>query len=525
MGKYTEEQVSFVKELVEQGFQVTPTAEKMCVEFNIKYNETVGRYFRKKMQKLGVTNNVAKVEDTDVFKEAQNKQHDKTKQRFLVSWGQSDTAVHRPFLKNLEAYAEEIDAQILVVAGRYNNPTSLSASKAVESKEKNLKNTWDNLILPYLDANRHNLHEHLVVLSDVKIQPTASTPLTGLNGLTGLESCIVGSPRSHLRFLPVLEGYPTKALLTTGAVTIENYTDTKIGKQSEFNHQLGAVIVELDGDIFHIRQIIADKNGNFYDLGYKAKNGFIYGNNKIEAIVLGDIHLTSEHKENVDLTFDIINRFSPKHVVLHDIADMSSISHHEKRNPFQLLRREQDGSNSLKKELDYIVDWFKARPKLNYIIPSANHNDFIDRWLQNDDWRKENNKAEYLKYANITAQGLAPKGIIAYILETEFDHIKCLGVDESYSVLDWELSLHGDRGASGSRGSITQFKNLNVKSITGHSHSSSKTDGHLCVGTLTLLRMGYNLGMSSWNASNVVIYPNGKAQHIHITKGKYTTLN
>ncbi len=523
--KYTEEQINFVKNLVKNKESVTRATMMMCLHFNLEYNESTGRSFRKIMQKRGVTNNVVTIEDTDVFKEAQKKEHDNTKNRFLVSWAQSDTPVHKKFLKNMEAYAKYIDAEILIVAGRYKNPTSLSSSKAIKDKEKNVKNSWDNLVLPYLDANRHNLHEHLVVLSDVKIQPTASTPLSSLNGLTGLESCIVGHPRVHLKFLPVLDGYPSKALLTTGACTIENYTDTKIGKTSEFNHQIGCVIVELDDEIFHIRQIIAENNGDFYDLDLRVKGGVVVENTKgVEVAVLGDIHLTAEDKENVEVSFEMLEKFKPKHVVLHDIADMSSISHHEKRNPFQLLRREEDGSNSLKREIQYIIDWFKERPKYNYIVPSANHNDFIDRWLQNEDWRKDNNKALYLKYANITAEGLAPKGIIAYILESEFDHVKCLGVDESYNVLGFELSVHGDRGASGSRGSITQYKNLNVKTVTAHSHTGSRTDGHCCVGTLTKLRMGYNLGMSSWSVSNVVIYPNGKAQHIHITRGKYTTL-
>lgn len=521
--KYTKEQIEFVEYLVENGAKVTPATKLMCENFNLKYDESVGRALRKQMQTRGVTNNVPVIEETDLFKEAQKKEHDKTKQRFLISWAQSETPVHKKFLKNMEAYAEAIDAEILIVAGRYKNPTSLSASKAIKNKEKNLKLAWADEVLPYLDANRHNLHEHLVALSDVKIQPTASMPLTSLNGLTGLESCIVGHPRSHLRFLPVLEGYPSKVLLTTGSVTIENYTDTKIGKQSEFNHQIGCVIVELDGDLFHIRQIIAEKNGDFYDLNHRVKSGQVFLNDKIEVAVLGDIHLTAEEKENIDVSFDILNKFQPNHVILHDIADMNSISHHEKRNPFQLLRREQDGSNSLEKELNYIRKWFKEKPKYNYVVPAANHNDFIDRWLQNEDWRKENNKALYLEYANITAKGLAPKGIIAYILETEFDHIKCLGVDESYNVLGFELSLHGDRGSSGSRGSIVQFKNLNVKTVTAHSHSGSKTDGHYCVGTLTKLRMGYNVGMSAWSVSNVLIYPNGKAQHVHITRGKYTT--
>ena len=521
--KYTEEQINFVKNLVEGKESVTRATMIMCLEFDLEYNENIGRAFRKIMQKTGVTNNVVTIEDTDVFKEAQKKEHDNTKKRFLVSWSQSDTPVHKKFLKNMEAYAQEIDAEILIIAGRYKNPTSLSSSKALEKSEKNIKSTWDSLVLPYLDANRHNLHEHLVVLSDVKIQPTASTPLSSLNGLTGLESCIVGHPRSHLKFLPVLDGYPSKVLLTTGACTIENYTDTKIGKSSEFNHVLGCVIVELDGDIFHIRQICAEKNGDFYDLNFKIKNGVVSENKKIEVAVLGDLHLTAEDKENVETSFEILAKFNPNHVVIHDIIDHSSISHHEKRNPFQLLRREEDGSNSLQKEIDYMRDWIRERPDYNFVVPFANHNDFIDRWLQNEDWRKDGNKKLYLKYANITAEGLAPKGITAYILETEFDNVKCLGVDESFNVLGWELSLHGCKGASGTRGSAVQFKNLNVRNITGHSHTAIKMDGHLSVGTLTKLRMGYNLGMSSWSVSNVVIYPNGKAQHIHITRGKYTT--
>jgi hypothetical protein len=72
--RYTEEQIGFVKNLVEQGENVTPSTMRMCLEFKLNYSENVGRRFRKIMQNKSVTNNVAKVEDTDVFKEAQNKQ-------------------------------------------------------------------------------------------------------------------------------------------------------------------------------------------------------------------------------------------------------------------------------------------------------------------------------------------------------------------------------------------------------------------------------------------------------------------
>ena len=70
--KYTEEQIEFVKDLVVKGESVTRSTMMMCLEFNLDYNENIGRRFRKIMQNRGVTNNVAVIEETDVFKEAQH---------------------------------------------------------------------------------------------------------------------------------------------------------------------------------------------------------------------------------------------------------------------------------------------------------------------------------------------------------------------------------------------------------------------------------------------------------------------
>ena len=523
--KYTKEQFNFVKDLVEKGYDVSPATRLMCEEFRLDCTESTTRIFRKKMQDKGVTNNVQTVEDTDVFKEAQKKEHDKTKQRFLITWAQSDTPVHKGFLKNIEAYADKINAQILVIAGRYRSPTSLSSSKSLEAKEKNLKNTWDNSILPYLDAARHNLHKHLVVLSDVKIQPTSSMPLTGLNGITGLESCIVGHPRVQLKSLPVVEGYPNKLLVTTGAITVENYTDSAIGKKSEFHHQLGCIVAELDGDIFHIRHITADKNGDFYDLMYYAHKGEIFQSTiSAEAIVFGDLHITEHSPEAVDGSFKLANLLNCKKIIIHDAINSHSISHHERKDPFQILRREEDGSWSLQKEIDTVINWFKSYPDYQFITVRSNHCEFLDRWLCNEDWRKNSNKLLYLKFANVLAEGKAPKGIVPYIFETELDNVYPLALDESYNILGFELSIHGHVGVHGSRSSPTQLKGLPVRNITGHSHVPNRVDGALCVGTLTHLRVGYNKGASGWLNSNVVIYKNGKATHVNIIKGKFTTL-
>jgi hypothetical protein len=523
--KYTDEQIDFVRDLVEKGSNVTPAARKMCKHFGLIFDDdTYGRGMRKKMQKMGVTNNVPKIEDTDDFKEAQKKEHDKSKKRFIISWGQSETEVHKPFLKNIEAYAKEIDAEILIIAGRYKSPTSLTSSKALEKAEKS-KNTWDKSIIPYLDANRHNLHKHLQVLSDVKIQPTASTPLSGMNGITGVESCIIGHPRVQLQSLPVMEGYPNKLLLTTGACTLPNYTDTKVGKKGEFHHQLGFVIVEIDGKDFHIRQIVVDKKGDFYDLIFCVKNGEVSKCGEgVPALIFGDLHLHEEDKLAVKTSFRMVELLKPESIFLHDLGNGHSISHHEQRDPFVLLEREEDGSWSLQKELDNIVEWLNKYPQYNFISVQSNHNEFIDRWLRNEDWRKTKNKKLYLEFSNIVAKGLAPKGILAYYLNNHVPNLYSLGLDESYNVLGFELGMHSHVGVHGSRSSPIQLKNLPMKSVVGHSHVPHRYDGSLSVGTLTKLRLGYNKGCSAWLHSNVVIYPNGKASHIHIINGKFTTL-
>jgi hypothetical protein len=350
-------------------------------------------------------------------------------------------------------------------------------------------------------------------------------PLTGLNSITGLESCIIGHPRVQLRSLPVVEGYPNKIILTTGSVTIPNYTDTAIGKKSEFHHQQGFTVVELDGDIFHVRQVTADKNGNFYDLKNKVKNGEVSeSTKKVGALILGDLHLYDEDKLAVETSFKIAELLKPNKIFIHDLANGHSVSHHEQKDPFILLDREEDGSWRLQEELDNIVNWFTKYPQYEFISVQSNHNEFIDRWLRSEDWRKIKNKKLYLEFANVVANGKAPKGVIAYYLEDKVKNLYSLALDESYNISGFELGMHSHVGVHGSKSSPTQLKNLPVKTIVGHSHVPNRVDGSLIVGTLTKLRMGYNKGASGWLHSNVVIYPNGKAQHINIINGKFTTL-
>lgn len=515
--KYTKEQFDFVQKLVLKKVPVTTATKQMCQNFEIEYNESIGRTFRDKMQVKGVTKNKNLIENTEYFKTAQKRTLKKDSKKFIITWAQNATPVHLQFLKNIEAYAKEVSAEISVIAGRYKNPTS----RFPELKDEH----WAKEVIPYLDANRHKIHPHLAVLSDVKVHPTASTPLSGFNGVTGLESCIIGHPRVHLKSLSVLDGYMNKLLLSTGAVTVDNYTDSKAGKKGAFHHQLGFVIVELDGDVFHVRQVSAKSDGSFSDLIFEVKEEEVTTLDSCAAIVFGDVHIGDHDEKALRTSFELAERLYPGKIILHDIFNGHSINHHETRHPFKVLEREEKGQLSLKQEIRQLKKWFIERPEYEYVVVRSNHDEFLDRWLEGSDWRKEANKAEYLKYASILAKGKAPKGIIPYILDKNFSpYVTTLGISDSYRIEGWELGVHGHLGANGSKGSPIQFKNLNTKTITGHTHSPHKEDGHMSVGTLTKLRVGYNAGASSWLQSNIILHNNGKAQHVHIVKGRFTTM-
>ena len=187
----SDEFLELAKEFLKTSSNITAASNYCCDKLNIKYNDSYRRELSRNLEIKKVTNNKIIIEHTDSFKEAKKKKLDKRRKTFLISYAQNGTPVHKNFFKNLLSYSDELKAGLHIVAGRYKNPTSVFTDKD--------KDTWADEVLPYLDANRHHVHNHLEILSDIKISPTASMPLSGLNGVSGLQSCILGHPRIHLK--------------------------------------------------------------------------------------------------------------------------------------------------------------------------------------------------------------------------------------------------------------------------------------------------------------------------------------
>jgi hypothetical protein len=82
--------------------------------------------------------------------------------------------------------------------------------------------------------------------------------------------------------------------------------------------------------------------------------------------------------------------------------------------------------------------------------------------------------------------------------------------------------IHGHSGNNGARGSLKSFDKCYEKSISGHSHFPAIFRDSVKVGTLSLLKQGYNeKGGSSWMHTNALIYPNGTFQLIHVIEGEW----
>lgn len=477
--------------------------------------DSVRRTCSKFLEKKKLTNNANRLEDTEEFLKASERALKESKY-YIVTWQQNETPIHINLWNNILKYAEFLDAEISVILGRYKNPTSIF---------KKTDDKWDRSTEDYWDTKKHDIHKHLTILSDVKITPTRKYPLSSMEGLTRDTSFVVGHPKMHLKTCAVLKGHPEKIMLTTGAISLPNYTDSNQGYVSNHNHKFGFVIIEIkDDEVFYIRQVEADSDGNFIDLIHDVKNQVVSRNIDFKGLICGDSHHWSINKEIDKKNDEICEKLNIDKVVLHDVIDGESCNNHIIKNPIEQYKRMVKGQNLIEKELEDLAGWLGKKLDYNIVIPHANHNDRLDRILQ-EDWRKDIvNSMFYLKYTQAVLEEKANKGVLAYFLEERFgDKITTLKHNDSYIIGKYECSQHGHLGSNGARGSMVGFRNLNIPIITAHTHSTYRADDFICVGANCDLDAPYLKGASSWNSSSCLISKNGIGQIIIYIRGEFTT--
>lgn len=446
--------------------------------------------------------------------------------RLVITWAQNATPVHEGFFSALRAYCKENSADLIVIPGRYKNPTS-----AWEASQSNMQE-WAQELKPYLINTRKALNKNLMLLADISTQPTAGTPLSGFESITHGESGILGHPKLQMVVIPTPHQRTPKIMTTTGAITTENYSDSKVGKKGEHHHVQGAVIVELDGKAFHLRHVNARADGAFCDLERAYfPDGTVKPAGAYEALVFGDTHVRFSDKSVDVATFGeggLVEKLNPKALVFHDLLDGYAVNPHHQFKPFVAVAKHNASFTGIEMEIREAMNWLdeRSRGRQAYIVAS-NHNDFLTRWMSNHDWRIDPENAEfYLETALHMVRGSrmantgseTPDPFHYWISKLNADNIHCVGRNESLMISDVECSLHGDQGPNGARGSRNALAKIGAKTIIGHSHTPGITAGCYQVGTSTPLSLEYTGAVGSWLNCHGSVDPMGK-RHLHICIG------
>ena len=508
-----------IKTLLKKHNNITKVATIMAAKLGVESTDTFRRTLSKyASQHVANTTKVMLIEHGEHYKKALS--HKVVKSNFYgVTSAQNATPINEKLLKNIEAYLKFLGGELIVIPLRYKNPTSTFTTEHLDK--------WHEKVVPYLNAKRQRIHPKLVVIGDVKIQPTVSMPLQGKELMSGLDSCIIGHPRVHLRSTPRLPSYDPKVMITTGSVTVPNYTDSNAGKIGEAHHTYGFVIVEVkDNNIFYMRNVTANADGSFTDLYYTVENGVVFENKEVEAIILGDIHVGKHDQVVLDeIEKMVIKPLKPKHVILNDISDMYSVRKHDMKDAVKEYIAMKKATNNIQKELDSIFTFCEKWINYNLVIVRSNHDEHLDQYIVSQDWKKDvTNAITYNKLALLLLEEKAPKGLLPHLLDEKFKgKVKTLGIQDSFRVLGWEAGFHGHLGVNGARGSNASFKKLSTKMIKGHDHTVFREDGCLSTGTCTQYDLGYNKGLTNWLQGATIIHKDSKAQQLMVIKGKFTT--
>lgn len=442
--------------------------------------------------------------------------------RFVVTSAQNNTPLHQPFWKSLLTYCDHNNAQLLVIPVRYRNPDAFHQNED-EAME------WPVEVLPYLLDKDYVVNDHLVFMGDLKINATAVSPLTGLDTIAGTRSAIIGHAQVEMKMIATPHQKLPKMLHTTGTVSLKNYSRSKAGKKAEWNHSLAAVVVEVKGEKFWVREISCDDNGGFYDLDNYYTHDRVSAGHRAEALVLGDEHvkfLSPEVKRATWGRNGIVNALRPKVLVRHDLHDHYSQSHHHESDTILKITKATNGHWSIKDELELTRDHLvETTPEdCESWIVESNHHDHLYKWLNRFDANRDPHNAVFAwklkgKVAEAIEKGEDNDPFKVYIktcLPADvLQRIRFVGSNDTALIGGIDVSQHGHVGPNGSRPSPMGFAKSAYRMFTAHSHTPHILHGLWTVGVSAPM-MGYTKGLSSWMTTHGVIYPDGKRTLIHI---------
>ena len=283
-----------------------------------------------------------------------------------------------------------------------------------------------------------------------------------------------------------------KIMLTTGACTVRNYTDSRAGMLAKFNHCLGALIVEVDGDVFHVRQLNATKQGHFIDLDVEFTSDEVRPAKPALSVSMGDIHQRWVLPDVVKATFtapdSLVKLINPRYLFWHDTVDFHSRNHHHKDDWITGYAKWKFKIECVRTEIEDAIRFVNKYTTggRKSVVVSSNHDRAVERWLKEADFRKDPVNAKfYLECAQraIDSAQMTEGGVtfddpfVSYAQTFAKANVHFLKPGESKVLAQVEYGFHGDMGPNGSRGNTKNLSKLGVKVTKGHNHTAEIIDG------------------------------------------------
>jgi hypothetical protein len=305
----------------------------------------------------------------------------------------------------------------------------------------------------------------------------------------------------------------------------------RTSKIAELDHAISAVVVEVqDEEIFHFRQLQFDEDTGISDLG-KYYNETNVIKPEYCVAVFGDSHVGSHDLDLHVKLEEIIKECSVDEIILHDIFDAQSITHHDIGRPAVRACKALKDQSSLAKEAVAVAEYLNTLSSwtdTGVTVVKSNHDEALDKYLT--ECRFVNDPVNLYYALELTQKFIEGKDPLEYMVSPYLHHggtkVKWLKRDEDYKIAGIvECGCHGDLGANGARGSARTVEKAYGNAVVGHSHTGAVFRDVFCVGTSSYLKMSYNKGCSSWTQTLCLIYPNATKQLINCIKdgdNKYT---
>lgn len=424
------------------------------------------------------------------------------KGKYIISSVQKGAIVNKEFYRNMKAFARDNDVDnifVFLMNGKY---------KDIDDIDEVIQTDPDIRII-----TNETLNDSLRCF-DSKFLPQRVDPFLWLaEKISQNFSYIV--PSAKVRYQAV-GNYPNKprCFMATGALTNPSYkTHTAMGVKAEAQHQLGFIYVNVrDNKRFDPIPVMGTKKGTFHFLDQKYSAG-TQKIEQVESMILWDWHNWDTCPYIRKKTIKLLERYTPKTAVFHDLFNWHAINHHEEGDSIALQRRVSDKRDSLQNELKECykeVKYFCERfPDIEFKVVYSNHDDFLRQYVAHDKHIKDFKNREFGEdlRRNLVIRWTVPLQEALSMIGELPKNIQFLDIDESCKRRWVELWVHGHKGTNGSRGSPNQFKKLNLKTITGHTHSPQLYSNWMVVWTSTILNPDYTKwGVSSWLNAHGFLY-------------------